>query len=89
MPIRVWVLALNDGEAEEIVSLLEECCERSLVSQQRWGASWAALETEIQLTLHRFRNENPKGEIVGIELSGTNNFEASNIDHHFYDDEPR
>jgi hypothetical protein len=89
MTKRVWVLAVNDGEAVEIVRLLQDHDEGTLLSQQSWGASWSGLEAEIQAALRQFRAYNPTGEIVGIELAGANAYGASNIDHHRYDDDDR
>jgi hypothetical protein len=89
MQNRIWVLAVNDGEAVEIVRLLQEHGEQVLRSRQPWGESWAGLEEEIQAALCQFRNANPLGEIVGIELSGENAYGACNIDHHRYDSDDR
>ena len=81
MQNRIWVLAVNDGEAVEIVRLLqEEHREKVLRSRQPWGESWAGLEEAIQTDLRQFRDTNPMGEIVGIELSGANAYGACNID---------
>src|ERR1035438_9253214 len=86
---RMWVLAVNDGEAVEIVRLLHEYGEPVMLSREPWGASWAGLEAGIQDALRRFRAANPTGEIVGVELSGANPYGAGDIDHHRYDNDDR
>ena len=85
----MWVLAVNDGEAVEIVRLLHEYGEPVMLSREPWGASWAGLEAGIQDALRRFRAANPTGEIVGVELSGANPYGAGDIDHHRYDNDDR
>jgi len=86
---RVWVLAVNDGEAVEITRLLLERGERVVISKQRWGATWAGLEPSIQGVLRQFREAHADGEIVGIELGGPNLYGAVNIDHHRYGNDDR
>jgi len=77
---RLWVLALNDGEAVAIRDLLEGRGERVLVSSQRWGASWAKLEPAILEELSRSAG----AEVYGIELQGAALCGGRNIDHHYY-----
>ena len=87
--MRIWVVPLNDGEAHEIVRLLRETGERVLVSEQRWGAKWGALEPELKRELDLFRTEHPNGEVIGVELGGSNWLGARDLDHHLYDDVDR
>jgi len=88
-PLRIWVLARNDGEAVEIERLLKQADEHALISRQIWGASWRGLEEEIRRELVRFQEEHPEGVIYGIELAGPEQLGAVNIDHHRYRDEDR
>lgn len=83
---RVWVVSQNDGEGVEIVRLLEERQEAVLVSNQHWGATWKALEPEIQRSLEAATLD---VVVYGVELGGPNRYRAINIDHHKYKDEDR
>ena len=83
------MLAVNDGEAVEIERLLHQRSECVFASVQRWGATWAGLEPSIQDSLRQFRKTNAGGEIIGIELGGTNPYGAVDIDHHRYGDDDR
>ena len=83
---RVWVVPHNDGEAVEIVHLLEAQEENFLTTSQLWGATWEALESEIQYRLERI---GPGVVVYGIELGGPNKYCAINIDHHRYKDDDR
>jgi hypothetical protein len=85
----MWVLAVNDGEAVEIVRVLGERGEEMRISRQPWGATWEGLEADIQADLLQFRNANPESVILGIELAGANIYGAENIDHHRYDNDDR
>ena len=82
----IWVLALNDGEAAEILRLLVGKGERVLVSAQTWGASWSQLEPAICAQLDTERN---RVRMIGIEMQGANRWGAVNIDHHRYATEDR
>lgn len=86
---RVWIVPINDGEAVEIVGLLEALGERHLVSRQRHGATWANLEPELQSELVRLRAVEPGCSILGVEFAGPNPYGAANIDHHCYSDDDR
>jgi hypothetical protein len=87
--MRIWVVPLNDAEAFEIVNLLKSKAERVLVSQQGWGATWAALEASVNFELESFRSQYSDGEIIGVELGGPNRFGARDLDHHLYDNADR
>jgi hypothetical protein len=89
MSQRVWVLAVNDGEAVEIVRLLSQYGEVFYASEQAWGATWAGLEEPIKDSLRRFCASCEDREILGIELGGANPYAAIDIDHHRYRDEDR
>jgi len=86
---RLWVVPVNDGEAAEVRDLLRQNGELVLISAQKWGASWAGLEPELQACMQQFRRSHPEGEIIGIELEGTNRCDARDIDHHRYSDSDR
>jgi hypothetical protein len=83
---RIWVVPQNDGEAIEILRLLEAQQETVLITGQHWGATWDALEPEIQRRLDGSPNN---VAVYGIELGGPNRYNAINIDHHKYKDEDR
>jgi hypothetical protein len=83
---RVWVVPENDGEGVEIVRLLRAHVETVLVTGQHWGATWQALEPEIQSRLECVA---PGTVVYGVELGGPNRYHAINIDHHKYKDEDR
>ena len=85
----LWVVPVNDLEAEEIVHLLDEQKQQVLISRQRWGATWAGLEPEIQEYLGEQRKGRPAPRIIGVELGGPNPYGALDIDHHKYRDEDR
>lgn len=80
---KIWVVPVNDLEAVEIRNLLVDAGEKVVVSQQRWGASWEKLESEVVAEINEVREDNPQAEIVGVELSGDCQWKNSwIIDHH-------
>jgi len=87
-PAELWVVPLNDLEAQEIVHLLDEQHRRVLISYQRWGATWAGLEKEIrEFIIERLGDGSV--QVIGVELGGANPYGAINIDHHRYRDDDR
>lgn len=89
LPIRLWVVPHNDGEAVEIVRLLASAGESCLITHQPHGATWEGLEPELRERLGRLRISDPGCRILGVELAGPNRYGASNIDHHSYSDDDR
>jgi hypothetical protein len=81
----IWVVPNNDGEAVEIIRLLQAHSQPVLVTSQPWGASWAKLEPAIQEQLHAAAGK----RILGVELAGPNPYGAIDIDHHRYADQDR
>ena len=81
---RVFVAPKNDAEAVRIIEILQEREEDVLVTSQSWGASWEGLEEDIKEELVGF-----DGVIYGIELKGSNPYNAVNLDHHFYEGDDR
>lgn len=80
---KIWVVPANDLEAVEIRNLLAAAGEKVLVTQQRWGASWENLETEVVAEVNSLLQSDPEAEVVGIELFGVCPWSNSrNIDHH-------
>lgn len=80
---KIWVVPMNDLEAVEIRNMLADAGEEVVVSQQRWGASWEGLESEMIAKINHLRDENPNAEIVGIELYGEAQWDnARTVDHH-------
>ncbi len=67
---KIWVVPVNDLEAVEIRNLLVGAGETVLESQQRWGASWENLESEVVAEVNKLLQNNPETEIVGVELFG-------------------
>lgn len=86
---RLWVVPVNDAEGVEIVRLLRNQGEFVVASDQRWGATWNALEEHVQAEIRKFRKEHAEGRIYGVELGGTNPYGAIDIDHHLYRDSDR
>jgi hypothetical protein len=80
---------MNDGEMVEIERLLLGCGERVLISRQPWGASWDRLEPDVSEELASWRKKHPEGSIYGVELKGSNPYEAIDIDHHRYSGDDR
>lgn len=83
---RVFVIPANDLEAIAIATLLTRAGETHWITNQPWGATWAALEPDIQLRLQALP---PGTQIYGVELGGPNPFGAVNIDHHWYETDDR
>ncbi len=82
---KIWVVPVNDLEAVEIRNLLASAGEKVLVTQQRWGASWKKLESEVVAEINDLLQSNPNAEVVGIELFGDSFWNNSRtINHHTY-----
>jgi hypothetical protein len=77
---RVWVVPQNDAEAAAAIDLLRRNHEIVLVSKQPWGASWEGLEPEIREAVQIYRAINPRGEVIGVQLAGMNEWNAVTIE---------
>jgi hypothetical protein len=77
----LFVLPINDGESYVIAELLKQSNVPFLVTNQKWGASWQGLESDI---INKVINAINNGvEVFGIELQGYIDG-VKNIDHHNY-----
>lgn len=87
--MKFFITPVNDGEAVEIRNLLSDHGERVAITRQPWGATWAGLETDVVAEVEGFLSQNPKTEVIGIELGGPARWNGSNIDHHRYQGDDR
>ena len=90
---RIWIVPMNDLEADAIIRMLIKNGEEFYTTGQKWGASWDGLEKETKMIIIDAKENalDIYGEeqvIYGVELQGK--MEGTiNIDHHTYGNDDR